>query len=292
MIPANAKCWVCGCSKLEIAHHSTLETKLRPELFAITDYHYGITHELHRCTDCGFIQASNIKDTLGFYEDLEDPSYEEGRSERAVQARELLKTIRKYRADGRLLDIGAGTGILVEEALRMGYVASGIEPSRWLQKKANEHNLPVFLGTVPHPKVLGPYDIVTFIDVLEHVSEPMGLLRSIHGLLSEHGIVLVVTPDIGSLIAKIMRLKWWHIRVAHVGYYNRKTVERVFEKAGFTRQMWFRPSWYFRLSYLFERLLFYIPPAPWRMNPPAWTEKMIIPLNPRYSYAGIFTKSI
>ena len=104
--------------------------------FSITDCNYGVTGELWRCLLCGFVQCVDIDDTLPFYESLEDEAYETARDVRSLQFRRLVKYIKGYRSSGSILDIGAGSGIFVEEALREKYKATGLEPCRWLQKKA------------------------------------------------------------------------------------------------------------------------------------------------------------
>jgi 2-polyprenyl-3-methyl-5-hydroxy-6-metoxy-1,4-benzoquinol methylase len=40
-----------------------------------------------------------------------------------LQAERLLQSVSRHRPGGRLLDIGAGSGILVEVATRLGYRA-------------------------------------------------------------------------------------------------------------------------------------------------------------------------
>ena len=66
-----------------------------------------------------------MEEVLSFYEQLEDKVYEQGREERKVMQKNFLKSLRNFKPEGRLLDIGAGSGILVEEALKMGYQAEG-----------------------------------------------------------------------------------------------------------------------------------------------------------------------
>src|SRR5258708_36021842 len=106
---------------------------------------------------------------------------------------------RRFKPGGRLLDIGAGTGVLLEEAARMGYDAQGVEPSAWMCARCKEKGLRIHRGVFPHPSVTGSYDVVTLVDVLEHVPNPVGLLREIAQVLNPQGVAVVVTPDLGSL---------------------------------------------------------------------------------------------
>lgn len=281
------ECWVCGSQAMELVKPSNINGALNSRTFAVTDSKYGTTGNIQRCKNCGFMQCSELADVLEYYENLEDASYEQGRAERAIQAKRLLNVAQKYRPQGRLLDIGAGSGILVEQAIKMGYNAEGIEPSKWLQHQARKHGLPVYLGTLPHPDLTGLYDVVTLIDVIEHVPKPVQLLLSICNVISENGIVVVVTPDVGSLAPRMLGWKWWHFRVAHVGYFNRETLAMAVDKAGFRLLRMKRPSWYFSADYLFERVMTYMPPF-LRIAAPSFLRKIVIPLNLADSLLGIY----
>jgi len=280
------QCWVCGSKEMELAKRSNINEMLTSRSFAISDSRYGTTAEIHLCKNCGFLQCSRLEDVLRFYEDLEDVSYEEGRAARTFQAKKLLKIAQKYRPQGRLLDIGSGSGILVEQAIKMGYDAEGVEPSKWLQSQAVKHGLPVYLGTFPHPDTQGPYDVVTIIDVIEHVSDPVNLISDIRNVILEDGIIVVVTPDISSLMARILGWKWWHFRVAHIGYFNRRTLGMLLDRAGFRLLSLKRASWYFTADYLFDRVMRYLPRFI-RISAPSALKKLIVPLNLGDSLLGV-----
>ena len=271
-------CWVCGAHDLTLVRRGNLRTAIGAEDFRITDAGYGRTGDLYDCCACGFRQVRGLADVLDHYRAMEDPGYEATRAPRALQARRLLEFVVRHRRQGHLLDVGAGSGILVEAARAMGYAAEGIEPSRALQAVAASHGLPVHLGVLPHPAAAGPYDIATVIDVIEHVPDPVGLMRNVRDVLAPDGLCLVVTPDVGSLAARLLGPRWWHYRVAHIGYFDRATLARALEAAGFEVLEAERPTWYFPASYLFERALTYLPGSR-RMAAPSWLEAVTLPLN-------------
>lgn len=282
-------CWVCGSEKFSLFKKSNIEKDLNAKMFSISDSHYGVTSDIYRCGDCGFLQSHSIDSALSFYEELIDSSYEESRKARSIQARGLLNIIKKYKPKGTLLDVGAGSGILVKQAFDFGYKASGVEPSKWLVQKANEYNLPVHLGTLPHQNINEQYDIVTFIDVIEHVVDPINILNGLEKVMKKDGILVVVTPDVGSFFAKIMSKKWWHFRIAHLSYFNHKTFKIIFERIGLEPVKLYRPSWYFPLDYLVERLNTYLPKA-LKVPSKPFLRKITIPLNLGDSMLGIFKR--
>jgi len=251
---------------------------LDSDCFAITNASYGQTSAIFECGSCGFRQCNNLTEVLSFYEELEDPGYEKGRKERSLQAAANLRHLAKFKPGGRLLDIGSGIGILVEEALKMGYEASGVEPSKWLQKQAGNRNLPVIWGTLDDIPGTEIYDAIALIDVLEHVLKPVDLLAQIRNRLTPDGIAMIVTPDYKSLFGRVLGRKWWHYRVAHIGYFDKKTLRMACDKAGLEIVDQKRPGWHFTAEYLWVRIMLYFPK--WLRIPSfAWMTRKVIPIN-------------
>ncbi len=284
------QCWVCSGNNLEAAKQSGVSKEaITATDFQITDAHYGSTLDIYRCSTCGFLQCPDASELVQYYEDMEDSIYEDTRDERALQAKKLIELVVRHKASGRLLDIGASSGILCEEAIKKGFDVLGVEPSRYLHAQAQKRQLPVILGTIPHPEVQEQYDIITLIDVIEHVSNPVELLSDISQLLAPGGIFVTVTPDVNSVAARIMRWQWWHYRIAHVGYFNKKTLNMSLHRAGLEATSWYRPTWYFPASYLYQRVMTYLPTAI-RHKAPAIFDRWVVPLNLYDSYLVICRK--
>lgn len=258
-------CWICGGDKFDTVRRSNLETALSSRNFEITDYSYGITGSIFRCGNCGFLQCHELEDVQEYYVGMEDPGYEEGRVGRALQSRMLLENCRQtlYPEGGfegkRLLDIGAGSGILVEEAMRMGFVAEGVEPSAWLCDRALERGIELHHGTMEQVSLVGRYHLITIVDVIEHIDSPVELLQEARRHLVDGGAIMIVTPDVRSAVARLMGWRWWHFRVAHIGYFSRSTLSLACDRAGLTIKHSWCPNWYFRSGYLCERLMRYFP---------------------------------
>jgi len=260
--PAAPTCRICGSAALRQLWRTDFND-VGPVTadFRITDAGYGRTGTMHECSTCGFRQCSDLGNVLSFYENMVDEEYEHTRAPRALQARRLLSHLGPFKSRGRLLDIGAGSGILVEEAVAIGYSAEGVEPSSYLQEQAHRRRLSVYRGVLPHVAASGPYDVVTMVDVIEHVTDPIDLLRKAVATMAEDGVLLVVTPDVRSVAARLLGRQWWHYRIAHIGYFDRMTLENALAAAGLRPIRIARPSWYFPASYLAERAFRYLPTA-------------------------------
>jgi 2-polyprenyl-3-methyl-5-hydroxy-6-metoxy-1,4-benzoquinol methylase len=286
---SESRCWVCERHELRQVKASNLKSWPDPDDFRITNSDYGRTATIYRCEGCGFLQCSDLGDVLNFYADMDDPGYEETRAERSLRARKLLQMIAPWTHGGRLLDVGAGTGILVEQAAACGFEASGVEPSTHLQRRAVEKNLTVYHGVLPHAQITDGYDVVTLVDVIEHVENPVEILREIRCVLRDDGIGCAVTPDVDSVAARLMGQKWWHYRAAHIGYFNQRTLSLALGNAGLRSVKTLRPGWYFPASYLITRLFSYLPVS-LRPPVPSFLDRFTVPLNLYDSLLVVFDK--
>ena len=296
---STASCRVCGSNRTALWKSRNLNRELTPEDFKITDGRYGVTLTLHKCADCSFIfaDASETCQLTALYEQLVDPSYEEGADSRALQMRWLLQLGIAVRPQAHtLLEIGAGSGLLVAEAGRLGLDAVGVEPSKSLVTAARRINgVELFQGTFPHPRLEGrQFDLLYMVDVIEHVDDPVKLLADCAAALAPDGVLMVVTPDVSSLAARLFGHRWWHFRLAHVGYFNRRSMSEASRRAGLTIQSRCRVRWFFPIRYLAERASAYLPVgrlnrAAERIGPLRRLYDRVIPVNLHDSNAFIMT---
>ncbi|MCH9647238.1 MAG: class I SAM-dependent methyltransferase [Deltaproteobacteria bacterium] len=293
-------CWICGSLQSQPWKPRNLDRELVPDDLKITDARYGLTLSLVRCPDCGFIfaEGGELAKLLSLYEELEDSGYEEGQESRRLQMSWLLKVLRKAAPEAKtLLDIGAGAGALIAEANLRGWKTEGVEPSQALVATAQRlHSVGILQGTYPHPKLSGHrFDAVCLIDVIEHVPDPVALLRACAEGMESNGRLMVVTPDVGSLAAKILRHRWWHFRLAHVGYFDRRSLDRAAQAAGLHPIGFRRARWFFPVGYVAERLERYLPVGfvnrmAKRIAPLAWLYERVIPVNPRDSMVVLYAR--
>ena len=241
-----------------------LEGQYSAENLKITDASYGDVLPLLQCKSCTFIFADpDLANALTqHYVDLDDPVYIETEDSRRLQMRRTLEFAKAMLPKAKsLLDIGAGGGLLIDEAKALGWERCiGIEPSEKLAKYAQGKERKVYQGHWPHPELeKEDFDLIVLLDVIEHLTQPTRMLQALRDWLAPGGALLLVTPDLSSLPARLLGPRWWHYRLAHIGYFNNKTIEIAAQKAGYRVQTVRWATWYFPVWYLAERVERFLP---------------------------------
>lgn len=111
----------------------------------------------------------------------------------------LTLFLKRYPTAARVLDLGAGTGAFVQRLQDAGYsnvVASDIDGSGYL---ASVPFVQLDLNREFAPSIGRLFDVVTAIEVIEHLESPAHFLRQCGRLLAPGGEIVLTTPNIESL---------------------------------------------------------------------------------------------
>lgn len=277
-------CWVCESREHDPFRAGGYEGRLTASDLKITDHRYGLGADMVRCRGCGFVYASPLPtgDLVALYTDLDDPDYAAGHAYRLQQMEHLLgQVIARAPAIRSVLDVGAGTGLMVEAARRRGLSSEGVEPSHRAVADAQRRGIALHQGLHPHPALATrTFDLVTAVDVIEHVTDPLGLLRSLAASLSPDGWLVVTTPDVDSIAARLLPRRWWHFRLAHVSFVSPRAMAVAAERVGLRLVARERQRWWFPIDYLARRVVQLVPgrPALHRLVP-HWLGRVVVPIN-------------
>ena len=234
-------------------------SSLSKDHIKITDSDYGKIWDLSRCDNCAHIFANPCPSPefiQSLYGETEDPLYQEEAQGRTKNFKRILTRLDKIHPErGTLIDVGAATGILMDISRKRGWKVEGVEPSVWAVRVAQEkYDLKILEGvfeTAPLQKE--NYTVVSMVDFLEHIPHPFDAISIAQKLLLPGGTLCLVTPDINSLAARIMGKKWWHYRPGHLGYFSKKSLRFLIQRAGFRIIKMRKYSWTFSLHYLLSR---------------------------------------
>jgi len=97
---------------------------------------------------------------------------------------------------GRLLDVGCGNGAFLLRARSAGWTVMGVDTDPEAVRIAHGHGLDVQLGGAEMlDRKAEPFDGITLSHVIEHVHNPLSLLRACYGLLRPGGWIWLETPN-------------------------------------------------------------------------------------------------
>jgi SAM-dependent methyltransferase len=205
--------------------------------------HQGV--RMVRCGHCASLYHGDEPD-WGRIERIYQEEYHQSRGHSDNAAIEVMKqaTATRYlrlldrcRPPGRrLVEVGCSAGAGLEAAARAGWEVEGVELSAAAAELARRRPgvRAVFAGRLEDaPLAEESVDVITMFDVIEHIDPPGPTLARIHRLLRPGGLLLLVTPDGGSLSARMLRGRWPHLFVEHVVMFSRRGMRQCLEEHGF-----------------------------------------------------------
>jgi SAM-dependent methyltransferase len=210
--------------------------------FSDRDYH------LRRCPACHFVF---LADPWLEFEQIYDEAYYDGKgADPAVDYRFELecpdRTIRAYEWQGisdlvdecvgrprglRWLDFGCGNGGLVRFLNESTSVDACGFDSGAIVAQARAHRIPVLSEQQLGERAAG-FDVVTAIEVIEHVPDPLAMLRQIRELLRPGGLFFLTTGNAQPFVSKLTR--WAYVvPEVHMSFFEPLTLEVAMRKTGF-----------------------------------------------------------
>jgi SAM-dependent methyltransferase len=187
-----------------------------------------------RIYDAAYYAGQGADPLVDYHFELAEP----GRTVRAYEWRGIAEAARHLLGGTgpatRWLDFGAGNGGLVRH-LRdtAGIDAVGFEDGA-IAADAAALGVP-FVGAAGLDALAGTFDVVTAIEVLEHVLDPVAELRTMRRLLRPGGLLFLTT---GNAEPHAKKLTSWPyvIPEIHVAFYEPRTLERAMGLAGLRPQ--------------------------------------------------------
>ncbi len=205
--------------------------------------------DMVRCGACGCVYVGQDPAGIDFnalygqdyYTGGHDTVFEDyvgQQAARRAQARRKLALLRhlppRIPRHGHLLDVGCAAGFFLAEAQRH-YRVQGVELSSWSSAWARDRlQLSVFTGTLQQAALPADrFDVVTLWDVIEHVPDPVPLLREAARVLHPKGRLVLTTGDWGSAYAQ-RHGQHWHLMTPpwHLTMFSRATLAAAAQRAG------------------------------------------------------------
>jgi SAM-dependent methyltransferase len=234
------RCPLCHGGDLRLLYPSNLQRRRRRTgRYACTSAALGVHPDIFRCASCSFVcnePSAGQLDHLEEYARVDDPDYLEQRASRRLTYDRELDALERLCEGRDLLDVGCYSGFFLEQARDRGWRVQGVEPSKWAAEHARRTlGLPVFHGPIERfePEDERRFDVVTFWDVVEHLSDPVDVLTHARGFLREGGLLAFTTHNLDSWAARLLRGRYPLFMEMHTVHLNDRTLGLLLEKSGF-----------------------------------------------------------
>ena len=175
----------------------------------------------------------------GYRPDPHDPNYqEEGRAYAQTLRKNFYIDLPKgfVTRERTLLDIGCGFGFFLDAVRKDFKRVCGVEISEPLRAFAQKDlGLDILEGHASSiPLGDGSLDVVTVLDVLEHLPVPQACLQEICRVLKPGGILIVATPNTASLTARLLGQRWIYFTPPeHLHLFCPRTLVGFLNREGF-----------------------------------------------------------
>ena len=134
-----------------------------------------------------------------------------------------------------VLDIGCGFGESLVYHRARGTTAVGIEPDSNVQESARLNGLRIESGLFSASKFIGEkFDFVSMDQVIEHVPDPITVLREIGKVLKPNGKIILTTPNGHGWGVSVFGRKWinWHVPY-HLHFFSSESMKMAAVSAGY-----------------------------------------------------------
>ena len=224
-------------------------TDLKPVLTCVDHYASGEMFHLCCCQRCKFLFTQGFPDEASiepYYasenyishndsrEGLMNRIYHYVRGKMLQRKAELIEK-HSYQQQGRLLDIGTGTGHFAAFMKQRGWLVDAVEKSDQARNFAYEHfDLDVYRPCDLQRLQRGSYDVITLWHVMEHLEQLNETWEHLHRLLAPRGVLIVAAPNHSSYDAKKYGAYWAAYDVPrHLWHFSPDTMQRFGAKHGF-----------------------------------------------------------
>ena len=191
---------------------------------------------LWRCADCAFefkwppIPEDRL---LACYGAAAPDHWGEEVGPRERNFDRIAQTITRHAKGSRILDVGCFTGAFLEY-LGPGWDRFGVEPNGRAAQIALSRNVQVIGETIDHIALDASYDVVTAMDVVEHIVDPLPFFVRVARFLKPEGILVLTTGNTESWTWRLQQNRYWYCSYIpeHVSFYQRRTMLALAARSG------------------------------------------------------------
>ena len=234
-------CPVCGAppeAATLFLEENIDESKLSAMSYASRKAPEYMCHRLVRCGSCDLVYVATppAQEALAeAYHQAEYDSSEEANDAAAAYIRAMQPILHKLPQRVSAMEIGAGTGVLLELLRGQGFSELvGVEPSSAAIAAAPAHRRPWLKEGIFREEDFAPasFDLICCFMTLEHVRDPLTTAASAARLLRPGGAFVSVTHDYHSLVNRLLGKKSPIIDIEHMQLFSDRSIRTLLERSG------------------------------------------------------------
>ncbi|QOV88018.1 class I SAM-dependent methyltransferase [Humisphaera borealis] len=231
------RCPLCGGSSTIVGVVGGPVTHNQYDLRRCTNCHFAFLAnpclDYARIYDEAYYQGKGADPLLNYVDELNHPETTVRRNEWEGVVR-IVKTLVPPAPGVRWLDFGCGNGGVVRHALATtSYDCVGFDIG-WITDKARETGIPI-LNDAELSAAEGTFDIVSAIEVIEHIPDPNALFRQIYRLLKPGGTFFFTTGNARPYRDRLTQWEYVNPDI-HVSFFDPDNAAMALKAAGFTTE--------------------------------------------------------
>jgi len=223
----------------------------------------GGIFNVEKCTRCGLAYLNPRPTNRKIYKYYSQKTYWGGDVKHEKSYSYLLHILLSRIRKGRILDIGAGTGLFLSIFKKDNWEISGVEFSKIAVDIARKHNgIILQKGDFLEKKFPANYfDVISLNNSLEHLYKPKETLLGVHRVIKKGGIVLITVPNLESIGFKFFRKNWYGIDAPrHLYHFTPATLSKMVSDCGLKVMQVKHGYWQHNFPILFESFRRYSSP--------------------------------
>ena len=193
---------------------------------------------LLKCIKCGQLVTSSDVETYHrrFRPFDESNPIDPNPSVHVKRLRRARRHMDRSPGETRLLDVGCNIGTFLNQARLQGYRVTGVEPDEKAVQTATESGLNVKCGYLHDMHFPDEhFDIITLFEVIEHLKDPIGLLKECYRIIRPSGLLFITTGNTDSWTVRFLKEDWdyFDLKLGHISFFCSSSIRVLAERTGF-----------------------------------------------------------
>ncbi len=221
-------CPVCGASKIRIAIPDT------------RDHILGDKFDILACDSCHIHYTHPMPTHMDRYYPVQYRGYGPLVLSilRLFYSQRIKRWIRLFDAPGTALEIGCGSGIMLDLLRSNGWKVTGLERSDTAASDGRSRlGLNIITGEITKIKEEKVFDLIFLFNALEHLNDPKSMLQECQKRLKTNGLLIISVPNIESWQSRFGKGLWAHLDPPrHLFHFSRHSLEKMLLQMGMERK--------------------------------------------------------